>query len=70
MGKSVESMEGRLFFIFFDFIELVIFSIIFSRFFEKYFLWILLSRLILWGIILLWPSKRKDKKRVVVESDV
>jgi len=70
MEKSVESMEGRLFFIFFDFIELVIFSIIYSRFFEKYFLWILLSRLILWVIILLWPSKRKDKKRVVVESDV
>ena len=53
---------SRQVFVLLDFIQLVIFSIVYTYLFEKYFLWILISRVILWPTILLWPSKKKDKE--------
>ena len=53
---------SRQVFVLLDFIQLVIFSIVYTYLFEKYFLWILISRVILWPTILLWPSKKKGKE--------
>lgn len=42
---------SRQVFVLLDFIQLVIFSIVYTYLFEKYFLWILISRVILWPTI-------------------
>ena len=47
---------SRQVFVLLDFIQLVIFSIVYTYLFEKYFLWILISR------VILWSSKKKDKE--------
>jgi hypothetical protein len=56
-------MSRRLAFIFSDAFGIVIFSIMYTHYFEKYFLWILLSRIILWPLILLWPGSKKDNTK-------
>ena len=58
----------RLAFIFSDFVGIVIYSMIYEHYFEKYFLWIVLSRIILWPLILLWPKSKKDKTKNKTET--